>query len=204
MKKWITPIIVLCVLFGFSVREYGISQNQVPLILVEENVALFHTPEKQIFGMGRLDSPRAKSLSREILPFFASEKIFNIWDIPIGNERKNSTFSIQRISENLVRSVCMEQPIWWIGKDFSEKEQLDAVKAGVNFDSAWWIMMQNSVPDFLPMPKQGIIFAGERTPSKKTFSFSKENKIPLISVKKTNGFMLSFTAEKDWKLKIRN
>ncbi len=204
MKKWLIPFVIFCSLFGIGIREYIILHNKNLLLLGEKNVVLLYTPNKKIFGMGRVDSSRAKAISREIQSFFTSGDISNIWEIPVGNEIKGGKFSIQRISKNLVRSVCLEQVIWWIGEDFSDQDQGDAVKTGVDFKSQWWVMMKNSIPDFLPIPTQGILFAGGRVPSKKTISFSQEKEIPLISVKETNGFMLSFTPEKVWELKMRN
>ena len=152
--------------------------------------------------MGDFNSSRAKSLSRAMLPFFSHSEVHNVWDIEVGTALKGADFSIQRVSQNLARSICAGQSMWWIGKDFSEKEQAAAVMAGVSFASHWWAMMNNRIPEFLPLPDQGILNAGDRAPSQKTLDFAKGKNLPLISVKETGGFMVEFV-KGEWGVKVR-
>ena len=203
MKQWILPAITICILGGFLWREHRVSQLSVPLIMVEENVVLLRAGEDLVFGMGRIDSSRAKALSRGMMSFFSSGKIQNVWDIEVGNSLTGENFQVQRVSENMVRSISEEQVIWWIGDDFSGDEKEAVVQSGIDFGSAWWVMTKNRLPEFLPLPEQGILFAGDRAPSQKTLDFAQEKEIPMISVKETNGFMLSYIFD-SWELKTRD
>ena len=202
MKKWIVPVGVLALLFFFLFREYQVEQITSPRIFVESDLVLFRTPSKYIFGMGRIESPRAKSIIRGVIPFFSQTEVRDIWSIPEGEALTGSDFVIQRVSPNLVRLKCFEQVLWWIGDDFSAKEKAIAVAAGVSFSSDWWMMTKNRLPEFFPLPSQGILYGGDRSPSPKTITFAQEKEIPLISVKETNGFMLSYILE-SWVLKTR-
>ncbi len=203
MKRWIIPVISLFVLGGFLWREYAVSQLPVPLISVEKNVILLRVGKENVFGMGRIDSPRAKALSRGMLSFFAFGKISSVWDIQAGQELRGENFLIQRVSKNLVRSICSEQVMWWIGDEFSEKEVALAIASGVDFASNFWVMNKNSIPEFLPLPRQGILYGGDRMPSKKTRLFAQKREISLISVKETGGFALEYVIGEGWELKVR-
>ena len=204
MKKWVLPVIVLGCLAGFVIREVMVSQNQYPAILAEENVVLFYAGQGQVFGMGRIDSPKARALSRSFLPFFTPKGVSDIWDISIGKEVGGDGFLMQRVSQNLVRAVCSGRAMWWIGESFSAEEQEAVVQRGVSFDADWWIMTRNTVPEFLPTPAQGIIFAGDRVPSKKTISFAMEKEIPLLVAKEVGGLSLQILSDAQWELKTRN
>jgi hypothetical protein len=92
--------------------------------------------------------------------------------------------------------------LWWIGDDFSEKEKAIAVARGVSFSSDWWMMTKNRLPEFFPLPSQGILYGGDRSPSPKTIAFAQKKEIPLISRKETEGFTLYFLENK-WNLKVR-
>ena len=204
MKKWVLPVIIFGCLMGFVIREVVVSQNQYPVILAEENVVLFYAGQGQVFGMGRIDSPKAHALSRSFLPFFTSNGISDIWDISIGKEVGGDGFLIQRVSQNLIRSVCGDRSMWWMGEDFSSEEQEVVVQTGVSFDADWWIMTRNTMLEFLPIPRQGIIFAGDRVPSKKTISFAMEKEIPLLVAKEAGGLSLKILSDAQWELKTRN
>lgn len=203
MKKWLIPvgIILVCVIFGY--REYVVSHISSPRIILEKDLVLLRTSSAEIFGMGRLDSSRANALARKMMSFFSSKGIVSVWDLPLGESREGISFSVQRISDNLVRSISSEQIIWWIGDDFDAKEQVQAVQSGIDFRSDWWIMSKNRLPGFLPLPREGILYSGDRAPSEKTRTFAEEKEIPLISVKETNGLMLLFI-DGEWELKVRN
>ncbi len=203
MKKWVLPVVVLCCLAGFMIREMVISRNEYPQILAEESVVLFHAGAGNVFGMGRIGSPKARALSRSLLPFFTPKGISDVWGIPIKKEIKGDGFSIQRISQNLVRSVYENRAIWWIGETFSSEEQETAVQSGVSFNADWWIMTRNTVPEFLPNPLRGILFAGDRAPSKKTTAFAMEQEIPLLVAKNVRGLSLRLLQDAQWELKTR-
>lgn len=180
------------------------AQLSVPMIVAEENVVLFRAASEDVFGMGNLESPRSRAVSRSLLPFFALGKISSVWDISVGKEYRGLDFSVQRISLNLARSICAGEVVWWIGEDFSVDEKEAVVQSGVGFEADWWAMINNRVPEFLPKPKEGIIFVGGRVPSKKTVEFAKSKEIPLISVGETGGFMLEYEPVGSWKLSTRN
>ncbi len=203
MKKWIVPAGVLALLCFFLFREYQVARITSPRIFVESELILFRTPSEYIFGMGRIESPRAKSIIRGMLPFFSQTEVRDIWSIPEGEALMGPDFVIQRVSPNLVRLKCSEQVSWWIGNDFSEKEKAIAVAAGVPFSSDWWMMTKNRLPEFFSLPSQGILYGGDRSPSPKTIAFAKEKEIPLISIKETEGFMLSYILD-SWELKTRD
>ncbi len=203
MKKLWGLIAAVVILSGFLWREYSVARLAVPMIIVEENVVLFRAASEVVFGMGNLDSPRARAISRSLLPFFALGEVNSVWGIEIGQELRGDDFSVQRISQNLARSVCAGEVVWWIGKDFSSEEKEAAVQSGQDFNSDFWAMINNRVPGFLPKPSEGILYAGERIPSEKTVEFAKGKEIPLISVKETGGFMLEYVPGGAWKLKTR-
>lgn len=203
MKKWAIPLIMGFVLCGFFVREMSVSSNQTPLFLAEEQLVLLAVGEGSVFGMGRIDSPKAKSLSQELLPFLSSKEIIDIWGVPLGQEQKDASFSLQRISSNLVRTLSQGKAAWWIGEEFSSDEQTVAVHSGVSFDADWWIMTRNTLPEFLPLPTQGIVFAGDRVPSQKTITFAQEKKLPLIIVKEAGGISLALLPSGEWELRTR-
>ena len=204
MKKLILPIGFLMGVLFLGYREYRVADCPIPQIIVEKNLILLRATPKVVFGMGRIDSSRSKALFRRMVSFFSTRNIFPFSEILVGEDRSGSRFSIQRISENLVRVVCGEQVMWFIGDDFdAKKEQQFAVQSGVNFESDWWIMSKNRLPDFLPIPSQGILYAGDRSSSVKTKTFAQERKIPLISASETNGFLLSFV-DGEWELRVRN
>lgn len=202
-KYWILPGVILLGVLFLGYREYRVVQRPIPQIEGEKQFVLLRATSRNVFGMGHIDSPRAKALFRGMVSFFSSEKIVSIWDISVGNEYRGDDFSIQRISSNLVRSVCAGEVLWWIGDDFHEEEQRLAVQSGVSFESDWWVMTKNRLPEFLPIPSQGILYAGDRSPSQKTQTFAQNKKMPLISASETNGFLLSFVDGK-WKLKMRD
>lgn len=202
MKYWILPGVIVFGVFFLGYREYRVEQQPIPQIVGEKQFALLRATSGNVFGMGRIDSPRAKALFRGMVSFFSSEKIVSIWDISVGNEYRGDDFSVQRISSNLVRSVCAGEVLWWIGDAFSEEEQQLAVQSGVSFESDWWIMTKNRLPEFLPIPTEGILYAGDRAPSQKTMAFAQDKKIPLISASKTNGFFLSFV-DGEWRINTR-
>ncbi len=203
MKKWILPIVIFLGILFLGYREYRVAQRPLPQIVGEKNLVLLSSTPEIVFGMGRIDSSRAKALFRGMVSFFSSQKIISVWDISPGKEYRGEGFSVQRISQNLVRSVCAGQVMWWIGDDFDEEEQQFAVQSGVEFGSDWWVMTKNRLPEFLPLPSQGILYAGDRSPSQKTTTFAQDKKIPLISTSETSGFLLSFV-EGEWKLEVRD
>ena len=202
MKKWIVPVVVLTIFFFFLFREYQVAQISTPQIFIESELVLFRTPSAQVFGMGCFESSRAKAIVRGVLPFFSQTEVYDIWGIPVGEELIGMDFMLQRVSSGLVRLECLDRVTWWIGDDYSEKEQEMAVAAGVSFTADWWIMTKNRLPKFFPLPSQGILYAGDRAPSKKTTTFAQKKGIPLIFVKEAGGFILSFVKE-EWKLKVR-
>jgi hypothetical protein len=201
-KWWIGYGLLSCILIFFFWREYTISNISQPRIVVEENVVLFRATDGSIFGMGRIDSPRAKALSRGMTPFFSRGTIVSIWEIPVGSEINGHEFSVQRVSEHLARSISFGRAMWWIGDDFDEDEKSRVVASGVEFGSDWWGMTKNRLPEFLPLPSQGILYAGDRSPSAKTTALAQDKKIPLISASETGGFMIFFADDK-WELRVR-
>lgn len=203
MKKLLFPVGILVGVLFLGYREYRVAYRPFPQIVVEKNLILFQVMPEIVFGMGRIDSSRAKALFRGMTPFFSSENISSVWDIPIGEQRRGVGFSVQRISQNLVRSVCVGQVMWWIGDNFSSEEQVQAVRSGIGFTSDWWGMTKNRLPEFLPLPSQGILYAGDRAPSSKTIIFAQEKELPLISASETNGFLLSFV-NGEWELDVRD
>jgi hypothetical protein len=204
MKKFILPIGIFMGFSFLGYREYRVLHQPLPQLVVEKNLVLLRATPEIVFGMGRLDSSRAKALFRGMVSFFSARELLPFSDISVGEERNEISFSVQRISTNLTRGVCGGQVMWFIGDDFdNEEEQQLAVQSGVDFESDWWIMTKNRLPSFLPFPAQGILYAGDRSPSQKTTTFAQDKKIPLISASETNGFLLSFV-DGEWKLNLRN
>lgn len=193
----------LLILLGFLWREYDVAQLPVPMMVADKNVVLMRVDRDMVFGMGDLNSPRARTISRSLLSFFESGGLTDVWEIGVGQEIRGAEFLVQRVSDNLVRLVCVGQVVWWIGDDFSDEEKVVAVQSGVNFDSAWWVMSKNRLVDFLPLPADGIVFAGDRAPSKKTVEFAKDGARPLVAVRDTGGITLIYE-EDGWNLNVRN
>ena len=204
MKKILGLVVALVVLGVFLWKEYSVVALPVPLIVAEENVVLLRVSTDRVFGMGNLESPRARAVSRSLLSFFTLGEIASIWDISVGGELRGNDFVIQRVSENLVRSVCGGRVVWWIGDGFSVSEREMVIASGVDLDADFWVMIKNRLVDFLPDPREGIIYAGDRVPSVKTADFAKTKKIPLISVKETGGMLLEYAEGKEWVLTTRN
>lgn len=195
---------VVLILGGFIWREYEVANLPVPMIVVEENVVLIRVGGEELFGMGNIDSPRARAVGRSLLSFFARDGVYDVWDIETGGELRGGAWVVQRVSVNLARCEVEGCVVWLIGDGFSGEEKLTVVQSGVDFTSDWWVMRKNRLPDFLPIPGEGILFAGDRVPSKKTVNFAMDKKIPLISVRESGGVMVGYDdIIGRWELRVR-
>ncbi len=183
-------ILALCgMVIFFLFREWRIQQAPVLQILGEKN-ALLIVHRQNLFGFGDIDSiqPSVRSMTS----YFSRQKVENIFDLEVGQEMKGENFSIQKLSPNVVRGEWEGKSFFFFADDFTDSERGEIVSSGVSLESDYWVMRQNRLNDFLPKPKEGILFVGERTPSEKTRDWCTEYDIPLVTEGETGGFLVKY------------
>ncbi len=203
MKKWVFPGVLIFCIFAFGVYETVFVDTKTPLLLAEKNVALLHLGQGNVLGMGQIQTPTARALARHMQGFFSFQDVVHVSDIPQGSQWRGQEFLVQRVSEGLIKTTTQGRSIWWIEEGFSEADSVSAVQSGVEFEADWWLMTQNTIPEFLPLPDRGIVFIGDRSPSQTFQRFARENRIPLLLVKEGNGVSAILSSEKEWILKTR-
>ncbi|MBT3348848.1 hypothetical protein HN954_00180 [bacterium] len=199
-------LVIVVIVAAFFARELWLGRTQLTQIFSEKNVMLVRAPEGKIFFFG--EESVAKNAAWNIRPFLLGEKMQNIFSSPVGDEIVNPTFTVQRLSTRFVRGLFSNDlggrraAFFFFDENFSEDELAQINIHRTRLQSDWWVMQKNVLPDFLPAPRRGIIFLGERAPSEKTTKFATDHDLSLISVSETGGFSLEFEND-DWAVKTR-
>ncbi len=202
MKKTLEKIIwiLLGIVLIFLIYEVTVKKIITLHIFGEKNGLIIQTPQKQIFTFGDQNSLSLQSTLGTIMPYF-QKKTISLEEQAIGKETIFHQTSVLLISENLIRGNFENHTIWFINnpedEDFTKLKQHP-----INLKSDWWALTKTKYPDFLPIPTQGILFLGTQKPGQTLITFAEENKIPLITIKDTNGFLLELK-DQEWKLKTR-
>lgn len=200
--------ILVLLIVAFFAREVWLGREQPARIFGVSEAMLVRTPEGELFRYGQADSPEISQILYGIHPFLLGKKITPLFDQEVGTEIAGPTFTVQVLSPHLARGLFANElggrrsSLFFFREGFDEGE-LELIKIHrTRLHSDWWVMTRNMRPEFLPLPRKGILFLGDRTPSKKTQEFAAENKLALISVAETEGFELQFTGE-EWQLQTR-
>ena len=209
------------IFFLFLTREYLISQNDNFQIFIEKNVILLKN-KSQIFSFGDNNSPKAKMIIKSISShFYNDDKILRIENFPINKKTQvKKKFVIDIFSKNISRGKFNEKIFFFINEPNTE-EWKNLQKQPITFDSDFLVLKKNifqfekhketkelkiflgkNLYNFLPFPKEGIIFLTDKKISKNFTAWAAKNKIPIISAKNTKGASLELKNNK-WEMKVR-
>ncbi len=204
----IAGIFVALLLAGFLAREYFISRPSL-LILGEKNLLFMRTQKGQFFSFGKNQS-RSDALLHAVRSYFSPENVVALESGKSGKEMVGEGATFQIFSPEMIRGKLyynvlhynvLPLTFWLIGEP-AEETLLDLKSQPIPLTSDFWVLKKSAFPEFLPLPREGILFLGERVPSKALQTFAREHSIPLISVAATDGFSLTRTGEK-WILRVR-
>lgn len=201
MKKYLF-LIILILITVFLTREFLLSQNAEFQIFVEKNYLLIRSESGKIWGYGNINSAGAENLKQSISPYFSREKIRDIYSLEEGKKYQDQNLILQKISRNLVHLSFKKKTFLFFAENFNDQYLEKLINFPLSLKTDWQILNKNIILNFLPKPKQGILYIKDKSPSKKFREISREKNIPLISTKETGGFSLQFTDQ--WKLKTRN
>ncbi len=202
MKKYFF-LIFLVLITIFLGREYWTENSRSFQIFAEKDYLLIQSESGKIWGYGNVKSLGAEDLRENISSYFSREKITDIFNLEENKEYLDGNLSWQKISRNIVYAKFKDNTFLFFAGNYDDTDREKLIKSSVALKVDWLILNNNLVLNFLPNPKQGIIYVANRAPSKKTQANSREKNIPLISTAKTGGFRLKFRENK-WKLFTRN
>jgi hypothetical protein len=190
------------IILFFCFREWQLQRAPELRILGEKN-ALLVIARQQLFGFGETENDAIQSSKRAMTSYFSQKEILNIFSLENGQEQRSDFFSLQRISQNCIRGEWEGKTLFFFQDEFSLDEKESIVSSGAVLESDFWVLKKNTLPDFFPKPKEGILFVGERAPSQKVKTWAQENKIPLVTVGETGGFRAESEQGK-WRLTVRD
>lgn len=183
----------------FVMREWQISKTQGLRILGEKNAALV-TLKGRAFSFGNSNQEVFLMGKGSLLSYF-SEPIISLDDIEEGKQYEEENVILQKLSSNIIKGNFEGERVWFIN-EFSEKELESVQQQSIPLSADIWVLQTNNFPLFFPVPKQAILFLGERKPSKSLETFAQQKQIPLISVSQTQGVLLEREKNK-WNIKTR-
>lgn len=202
MKKW-WWLIAAVVVVVFCVREWQMAQVQPLQIFAEKNVVLVRTPGGDLIGVGDTESASAVAVQRSVVRFFEKNQIRHLRDLPLGSAWLLRGAKAQRISPGVLRVVSGEQVVMLIDENFSEKNDRESLaQSGVDLGSDWWVMCRVRVPEALSSPREGVVFASDRMPSKKMNTWARAQDLPIVTVRETGGIFLKKSID-GWQLRVR-
>ncbi len=203
--KIISFFLITCLLV-FLIREFLYQKNTKMSIYGEKKIIYIKTAKGQIIEFGDKQSQNGQVLKKAITSYLSNQDdILVIQNQPSNKELKLKTktdFIIKKLSPNFSIVQLDQNRIFLIGKKNNEEEKNFKLQP-VNFQSDFWVLKTNYIPNFLPSPNIAILYINDRQPSKKIKQFAYEQQVPLISVYKTNGFYLSKDINSSWQLKTR-
>jgi hypothetical protein len=202
MKKYFLLIFLILIAI-FLIHEFWQTKNRGFQIFAEKDYLLIRSETGNIWSYGNLESPSVENLKQNITPYFSHEKIRDIYRLEEGKEYHDEKLIWQKISRNIVHAKFENKTLLFFAENYDDTDREKLIKSSVALKADWIILNKNLVLDFLPNPKQGILYVADRVPSKKRQTNSREKNIPLISTQKTGGFRLKLHKNK-WQLFTRN
>jgi len=202
MKKYFILIILILITI-FLGREYWVANSRDFQIFAEKDYLLIRSETGKIWGYGNIKSPSAENLSKNISSYFSREKIRDIYTLEENKEYHDGKLVLRKISRDLVHAKIGGKTMLFFAENFDDSGREKLIRLSIALRTDWIILNKKFVLDFLPNPKQGILYISERTPAKKIQTNSREKNIPLLSTKNTGGFSLKLANNK-WNLFTRN
>ncbi|MCK5460655.1 hypothetical protein KAI58_01595 [Candidatus Gracilibacteria bacterium] len=181
--------------FLFLGQTFLKQQDKSIQIIGRENFLAVKSKTGLVFWWGE----KNEVVLGELRPFFSKntglEMVFSEEEIAFSV----GEVEIKKFSKDFVRGEFGKAKMFFIGEEFDSAQ----IKAQpLSLESDFWVLKKSYFPEFLPVPTQAILFLGKRSPGKKLIAFAKENKIPLVSVQKTEGFMFK-KEEEVWTLLVQ-
>jgi len=187
----------------FFVYEFFASSRGQFQIFGEKNaiVLSFH---EHVFTWGEKNNSSIKILLNAIDSYFSHAEVLSLEDMEEATELKGSNFLLQKFSPHIAR-LKAEDAFFWLLEDVSEEEIKHLISQRIVLESDFWILVKGNgflETGIVDIPQKGILYVGERVPSKKLREFAKNNEIPIVSVKETGGFYLTKDDE-EWIVQVR-
>lgn len=201
MKKYFL-LIFLILITVFLGQEYLTFQNTDFQIFAEKDYLLLRSETGKIWGYGNIYSQNAENLAKNISPYFSREKIRDIFSLEENKEYHDKNLILQKISRDLVHVNFKGKTFLFFRKNFSPENREKLINSPLSLKTDWQILNKNIILNFLPKPKQGILFISQRSAGKTIKTKSREKNISLISTKNTGGFLLKLI-NNDFNLFVR-
>ncbi len=202
MKKKYYFLVFLVVITIFLGSEFFKNKAIGLEILAEKDYLLLKT-DNNFWGYGNLKNPMLSDLIKNVNPYFSTKSAQDIFSLNLDKEYHDGDLVLIKISPNIFYAFSKGKNLLFFRGVFSNKDRQSLIKSGVPLKVDWIVLNKNLNLDFLPKPKQGILFIDNKKPHRKFLEKSREKNIPLISTVQTAGFLLKISSGK-WVLKTRN
>jgi len=167
--------------------QWWVHQSSSRLLAEFDGVVV--SQQGKIFLYGEKDSPRLQILVRGVRGYFGKEEPVLLQTLELGKLMRGERFEVLRASEHFLRARFDDRTILFLS-EIPDTEKQALISSRIRMDSDWWILERSFVPDFLPMPKKGVLLLGTTKPNKALTEFATENNLPLIYLKEVGGAML--------------
>ena len=198
----------------FLAREiFWVHENSLQFF-AEKNV-IWAKNNRDVLVFGDADSRDSQMVFRGFSSFFADQNdVFNLQSraekiTKFPQKISGESFSVDFLSPRIFRATFFlgenqSRVFFFQTPKKAELENLFAQK--IRRESDFWVLTSASADtlpiNFLPPPKQGILFLSPRIRGKTLSKYSLEHDLPVISVGETGGFSLELEGD-EWHLRVR-